>query len=83
MGNTPLPSCELILKLARRRIFIIEKMKRSTSKKANWSFNTNQRAKMLVWYMPAGIEKFFAEVGIPVDNPDAPSQHCKFKGSKS
>jgi hypothetical protein len=29
---------------------------------------------MLVWYMPAGIEKFFAEVGVPVDDPDAPSR---------
>jgi mannose-6-phosphate isomerase-like protein (cupin superfamily) len=35
---------------------------------------TNQRAKMLVWCMPAGIEKYFAEVGVPVDNPDAPSR---------
>ncbi len=35
---------------------------------------TNQRAKMLVWYMPAGIEQFFAEVGVPVDDPDEPSR---------
>lgn len=35
---------------------------------------TNQRARMLVWYMPAGIENFFAEVGVPVDDPDAPSR---------
>jgi hypothetical protein len=35
---------------------------------------TNQRARMLVWYMPAGIESFFAEVGVPVDDPDAPSR---------
>jgi mannose-6-phosphate isomerase-like protein (cupin superfamily) len=35
---------------------------------------TNQRAKMLVWYTPAGIEKYFAEVGVPVDAPDAPSR---------
>jgi mannose-6-phosphate isomerase-like protein (cupin superfamily) len=35
---------------------------------------TNQRAKMLVWYMPAGIEQFFAEVGVPVDDPEAPSR---------
>lgn len=35
---------------------------------------TNQRAKMLTWYMPAGIEKFFAEVGVPVDDPDIPSR---------
>jgi mannose-6-phosphate isomerase-like protein (cupin superfamily) len=35
---------------------------------------TNQRAKMLVWFTPAGIEKFFTEVGVPVDNPDAPSR---------
>lgn len=34
---------------------------------------TNQRAKMLVWCMPAGIEKYFAEVGVEVDSPDAPS----------
>ena len=34
---------------------------------------TTQRAKMLAWYMPAGIEQFFAEVGVEVDNPDAPS----------
>jgi hypothetical protein len=24
--------------------------------------------------MPAGIEKYFAEVGVPVDNPDALSR---------
>lgn len=35
---------------------------------------TNQRAKMLVWCMPAGIEKFFAEVGVPVDDLDKPSR---------
>jgi mannose-6-phosphate isomerase-like protein (cupin superfamily) len=35
---------------------------------------TNQRAKMLVWCMPAGIEKYFAEVGVPVDDPEAPSR---------
>lgn len=35
--------------------------------------NTTQRAKMLTWCMPAGIEQFFAEVGVEVDNPDAPS----------
>jgi mannose-6-phosphate isomerase-like protein (cupin superfamily) len=35
---------------------------------------SNQRARMLVWYMPAGIEKFFAEVGVPVDDPDGPSR---------
>ena len=35
--------------------------------------NTTQRAKMLAWYMPAGIERFFAEIGVEVDNPDAPS----------
>jgi mannose-6-phosphate isomerase-like protein (cupin superfamily) len=34
---------------------------------------TTQRAKMLAWFMPAGIEEFFAEVGVAVDNPDAPS----------
>ncbi|MBV9386541.1 MAG: cupin domain-containing protein [Chroococcidiopsidaceae cyanobacterium CP_BM_ER_R8_30] len=34
---------------------------------------TNQRAKMLAWYMPAGIERYFAEVGVEVDSPDAPS----------
>lgn len=32
---------------------------------------TNQRAKMLVWCMPAGIEKYFDEVGVEVDSPDA------------
>ena len=35
--------------------------------------NTTQRAKMLTWCMPAGIEQFFAEVGVEVDSPDAPS----------
>jgi mannose-6-phosphate isomerase-like protein (cupin superfamily) len=35
---------------------------------------SNQRAKMLVWYMPAGIEKFFAEVGAPVNDLAAPSR---------
>jgi len=35
--------------------------------------NTTQGAKMLVWYMPAGIERFFAEIGVEVDSPDAPS----------
>jgi mannose-6-phosphate isomerase-like protein (cupin superfamily) len=35
---------------------------------------TNQRAKMLVWCMPAGIEKYFVEVGVLVDDPDAPSR---------
>jgi mannose-6-phosphate isomerase-like protein (cupin superfamily) len=35
---------------------------------------TNQRAKMLVWCMPAGIEKYFVEVGVPVDDPEAPSR---------
>jgi mannose-6-phosphate isomerase-like protein (cupin superfamily) len=35
---------------------------------------TNQRAKILVWCTPAGIEKYFAEVGIPVDDPEAPSR---------
>jgi mannose-6-phosphate isomerase-like protein (cupin superfamily) len=35
---------------------------------------TNQRAKLLVWCTPAGIEKYFAEVGISVDDPEAPSQ---------
>lgn len=34
---------------------------------------TNQRAKMLAWFMPAGIEKFFAEIGVEVDSPDAPA----------
>ena len=34
---------------------------------------TNQRAKMLAWYTPAGIERYFAEVGVEVDSPDAPS----------
>ena len=29
---------------------------------------------MLTWYTPAGIEKFFAEVGVPVDDPNAPSR---------
>jgi hypothetical protein len=29
---------------------------------------------MLVWYMLAGIENFFAEVGVSVDDPDAPSR---------
>jgi mannose-6-phosphate isomerase-like protein (cupin superfamily) len=35
---------------------------------------TNQRAKLLVWCMPAGVEKYFAEVGVPVDDPEAPSR---------
>jgi mannose-6-phosphate isomerase-like protein (cupin superfamily) len=35
---------------------------------------THQRARMLVWCMPAGIEKYFAEVGVPVDDPDSPSR---------
>jgi mannose-6-phosphate isomerase-like protein (cupin superfamily) len=35
---------------------------------------TNQRAKILVWCMPAGIEKYFTEVGVPVDDPEAPSR---------
>jgi mannose-6-phosphate isomerase-like protein (cupin superfamily) len=35
---------------------------------------TNQRAKILVWCIPAGIEEFFAEVGVPVDDPDEPSR---------
>ena len=35
--------------------------------------NTTQRAKMLIWCMPAGIEQFFAEVCVEVDSPDAPS----------
>jgi mannose-6-phosphate isomerase-like protein (cupin superfamily) len=35
---------------------------------------TNQRAKMLVWCMPAGIEKYFAEVGVPVNDPEAPTR---------
>jgi mannose-6-phosphate isomerase-like protein (cupin superfamily) len=35
---------------------------------------TDQRAKILVWCTPAGIEKYFAEVGIPVDDPEAPSR---------
>lgn len=35
--------------------------------------NTTQRAKMLTWCMPAGIEQFFAEVSVEVDSPDAPS----------
>ena len=34
---------------------------------------TTQRAKMLTWYTPAGIERLFAEVGVAVDSPDAPS----------
>jgi mannose-6-phosphate isomerase-like protein (cupin superfamily) len=34
---------------------------------------TTQRAKMLAWYMPAGIERFFAEIGVEVNSPDAPS----------
>lgn len=40
----------------------------------NFTNKTNQRAKMLVWCMPAGIEEFFAEVGVPVDDPDGPSR---------
>jgi mannose-6-phosphate isomerase-like protein (cupin superfamily) len=36
--------------------------------------NTTQRAKMLVRCMPAGIERFFAEIGVEVDSPDAPSR---------
>jgi mannose-6-phosphate isomerase-like protein (cupin superfamily) len=35
---------------------------------------SNQRAKMLVWSMPAGIERFFAEVGVPVDDPESLSR---------
>jgi mannose-6-phosphate isomerase-like protein (cupin superfamily) len=35
---------------------------------------TNQRAKLLVWCTPAGVEKYFTEVGIPVDDPEAPSR---------
>jgi mannose-6-phosphate isomerase-like protein (cupin superfamily) len=35
---------------------------------------TNQRVKMLVWCMPAGIEKYFIEVGVPVDDPESPSR---------
>ena len=35
---------------------------------------SNEPAKMLVWYLPGGTEKFFAEVGVPVDDPDAPSR---------
>lgn len=35
---------------------------------------SNQRARMLVWSMPAGIERFFAEVGVPVDDPEGSSR---------
>jgi mannose-6-phosphate isomerase-like protein (cupin superfamily) len=34
---------------------------------------TKERAKVLIWCIPAGIEKFFAEVGVEVDSLDAPS----------
>lgn len=40
----------------------------------NFTNKTNQRAKMLVWCMPAGIEQFLAEVGVPVDDLDGPSR---------
>ncbi len=32
----------------------------------------SELAKMLCWAMPGGIEKFFAEVGKPIEDPQAP-----------